>query len=186
MGSVAGQSLSGAVLSKGVETLQPATEGVRSGVEGLRDAMTDRPVLHVLVVDDDAELRQACVEVVAGMGCVVVEAESVPTAQAVLRVRKVDILLLDLRLPGGGGLMLLEQVKALYPETGVVVMTAFATVASAVEAMRIGAGGLSYEALCIRGPEDGSWSGRASGCSSTKRAAGCGSGCALTGGWETW
>jgi two-component system response regulator HydG len=48
--------------------------------------------------------------------------------------------LLDLRLPGGSGLTLLEQVKAMYPETGVVVMTAFATVSSAVEAMRIGAG----------------------------------------------
>jgi two-component system response regulator HydG len=50
------------------------------------------------------------------------------------------MLLLDLKLPGGGGLSLLSQVKTLYPKTGVVVMTAFATVSSAVEAMRIGAG----------------------------------------------
>ena len=38
------------------------------------------------------------------------------------------MLLLDLKLPGGGGLKLLSEVKTLYPETGVVVMTAFATV----------------------------------------------------------
>ncbi len=38
-----------------------------------------------------------------------------------------------------GGLTSLEQVKALYPDTAVVVMTAFATVSSAVDAMRIGA-----------------------------------------------
>jgi DNA-binding NtrC family response regulator len=43
-------------------------------------------------------------------------------------------------MPGGGGLPLLEQVKALHPDTAVMVMTAFATVSSAVEAMRIGAG----------------------------------------------
>ena len=50
------------------------------------------------------------------------------------------MLLLDLKLPGGGGLKLLGEVKTHYPKTGVVVMTAFATVSSAVEAMRIGAG----------------------------------------------
>jgi len=51
----------------------------------------------------------------------------------------VEMLLLDLKLPGGGGLKLLGEVKALDPKIGVVVMTAFATVPSAVEAMRIGA-----------------------------------------------
>src|ERR1039458_8448919 len=50
------------------------------------------------------------------------------------------MLLLDLKLPGGSGLKLLGEVKTLYPNTGVVMMTAFATVSSAVEAMRIGAG----------------------------------------------
>ncbi|CAN5547818.1 hypothetical protein BH10ACI4_BH10ACI4_35260 [soil metagenome] len=112
----------------------PVEIGTNAGLE------LAKPVLHVMVVDDDAELRQTCAEVAAAMGCAVVQAESVPAAEAILRVRKLDLLLLDLRLPGGGGLALLEQVKALYPETAVVVMTAFATVSSAVEAMRIGAG----------------------------------------------
>jgi DNA-binding NtrC family response regulator len=103
-------------------------------------AVGGAPALHVLVVDDDAPMRRTCSEVAAAMGCAVVEAESVQAAQGILRFQKVDLLLLDLRLPGGGGLTLLEQVKTTYPETGVVVMTAFATVSSAVEAMRIGAG----------------------------------------------
>ena len=98
------------------------------------------PVLHVLVVDDDASMRRTCSEVAAAMDCAVVEAGSVQAAQGILRFQKIDLLLLDLRLPGGGGLELLEQVKRMYPETAVVVMTAFATVSSAVEAMRIGAG----------------------------------------------
>jgi DNA-binding NtrC family response regulator len=97
-------------------------------------------VLQVLVVDDDEPMRKACSEIAGRMGCSVVQAGSVPAAQAILKYQKIDLLLLDLRLPGGGGLALLEQVKVLYPETAVVVMTAFATVSSAVEAMRIGAG----------------------------------------------
>ncbi len=60
-------------------------------------------------------------------------------ARAILKHQRIDVLLLDLKLPDGEGLPLLEKVKTLYPETAVVVMTAFATVASAVEAMRIGA-----------------------------------------------
>ena len=97
-------------------------------------------LLHVLVVDDDAAVRKACCSIAAGMGFAVVGAESATAARAILKHQKVDLILLDLKLPGGGGLGLLEQVKALHPETGVVVMTAFASVASAVEAMRIGAG----------------------------------------------
>ena len=98
------------------------------------------PALRILVVDDDAPVRKACCEIAAGMGFVTLSAGSVPEARAVLKQNPVDMILLDLKLPGGGGLLLLEEVKAMYPETGVVVMTAFATVPSAVEAMRIGAG----------------------------------------------
>jgi two-component system response regulator HydG len=97
------------------------------------------PTLHVLVVDDDNAVRKACCTIAEGMGCAVAGAESLARARAILKHRKIDVLLLDLKLPDGGGLVLLEQVKTLYPETAVVVMTAFATVSSAVEAMRIGA-----------------------------------------------
>ncbi|MBB5316795.1 sigma-54 dependent transcriptional regulator [Tunturiibacter empetritectus] len=97
-------------------------------------------LLHVLVVDDDEAVRKACCQIAAGMGFEVVGAESATAARAILKQRRIDLLLLDLKLPGGGGLPLLEQVKALHPDMAVIVMTAFATVSSAVEAMRIGAG----------------------------------------------
>ena len=97
-------------------------------------------LLHVLVVDDDESVRKACCQIAAGMGFPVVGAESATTARAILKHQRIDLLLLDLKLPGGGGLPLLEQVKTLHPDTAVIVMTAFATVSSAVEAMRIGAG----------------------------------------------
>jgi DNA-binding NtrC family response regulator len=99
------------------------------------------PPLRILVVDDDASLRKACCEIASGMGFVPLAAGSVPEALAVLHNQQpVELLLLDLKLPGGGGLDLLSQVKRLHPKTGVIVMTAFATVSSAVEAMRTGAG----------------------------------------------
>ena len=98
-------------------------------------------LLHVLVVDDDEAVRKACCQIALGMGfATVLGAESATAARAILKHQRIDVLLLDLKLPGGGGLPLLEQVKALHPDTAVIVMTAFATVASAVEAMRIGAG----------------------------------------------
>jgi DNA-binding NtrC family response regulator len=97
-------------------------------------------LLHVLVVDDDEAIRKACCKIAAGMGFAVVGADSATEARAILKHQRIDLLLLDLKLPGGGGLPLLEQVKTLHPDTAVIVMTAFATVSSAVEAMRIGAG----------------------------------------------
>jgi DNA-binding NtrC family response regulator len=97
-------------------------------------------LLHALVVDDDEAVRKTCCEIAAGMGFAVLGAESATAARAILKHQRIDLLLLDLKLPGGGGLPLLEQVKMLHPDTAVIVMTAFATVPSAVEAMRIGAG----------------------------------------------
>lgn len=97
-------------------------------------------LIHVMVVDDDAAVRKACCQIASSMGFTVVGADSANAAREVLKHQRIDLLLLDLKLPAGGGLQLLGQVKALYPDTAVVVMTAFATVSSAVEAMRIGAG----------------------------------------------
>ena len=97
-------------------------------------------LVHVLVVDDDEAVRKACCEIAEGMGFSVMGVDRVDSAREALKRWRIDLLLLDLKLPDGGGLPLLEQVKALYPDMAVVVMTAFATVSSAVEAMRIGAG----------------------------------------------
>lgn len=107
--------------------------------------MTDPPRLHLLVVDDDPSVRRSCVEIGRRMGFAVVQAADAQAAQAFVRLQKIDLILMDLRIPGaesrirGGGLSLLEEVKALHPEIAVVVMTASATVSNAVETMRLGA-----------------------------------------------
>lgn len=112
----------------------PAGQGV-----GIRCLPAGLPNLHMLVVDDDVALRKACVEIAAGMGLLTSSAGSVSEALKEMEQQHIDMLLLDLRLPGGGGLKLMEEVRSRYPSTAIVVMTAFATVASAVEALRKGA-----------------------------------------------
>ena len=105
------------------------------------EAAHPRPILHLLIVDDDEPVRTACAEIAEGMGFSVVIAVNATEAQSILNRRPVDLMLLDLKLPGrSGGLELLAEVKSLHPQTAVIVMTAFATVSSAVQAMRIGAG----------------------------------------------
>jgi DNA-binding NtrC family response regulator len=124
-----------------------APSGVLVGVSSVRQQGGAKPapaehfeLIHVLVVDDDEAVRKACCQIAAGMGFSVAGADSATSAREVLKHQRIDLLLLDLKLPDGGGLPLLEQVKVLHPDMAVVVMTAFATVPSAVEAMRIGAG----------------------------------------------
>jgi two-component system response regulator HydG len=98
--------------------------------------------MYVLVVDAEAAVRSACCEIAARLGYLPHGVDGPAAARGLLRNNSLDILLLDLPGPGSEGLGLLEEVKALHPETAVVVMSAFATVPSAVEAMRTGANDL--------------------------------------------
>jgi DNA-binding NtrC family response regulator len=95
--------------------------------------------MHVLIVDEDPAVRAACCEIAASHDFASHGIDNFPEARNLLRGNSVDILILDLKSPGGAGLELLEEVKLLHPEIAVIVMTALATVSSAVEAMRTGA-----------------------------------------------
>lgn len=120
----------------------PASWGLHSSTTSVqRGTDTDHvPPLRILVVDDDPPVRNACSEIARSLGFSTQSADSVSTARLALAHSSIDILLLDLKLPGGGGLSLLEDIRVQHPQTIVVIMTAFATVNSAVESMRIGAG----------------------------------------------
>ncbi len=108
-------------------------------------AASERPAdrtapLHLLIVDDDPPLRSACAEIGGSLGFHTRMADSVSVARTMLAHGPVDLVLLDLNLPGGGGIALLEEIHSSHPAAVVLIMTAFATVPSAVQAMRIGAG----------------------------------------------
>jgi two-component system response regulator HydG len=96
-------------------------------------------LLRVLVVDDDEHIRSVCHRILLHNNAEATCARTLANAALMLRDERFDLLLLDMKLPDGSGISLLEHVKVHHSDMAVVVMTAFATVSSAVEAMRIGA-----------------------------------------------
>ncbi len=95
--------------------------------------------MNLLLVDDEPRLRKTLRITLESLGHQVTEAPDGGQALACLAQQPFDLVFLDLRLGKDSGLSLLPQILELSPETAVVLMTAFAAVDSAVEAMRRGA-----------------------------------------------
>jgi DNA-binding NtrC family response regulator len=95
--------------------------------------------LDILVVDDEATQRTMVAEILADEGHAVLTASSGEEAAARLAERRFDLLVTDLRMPHGDGLLLLREARRLQPDLEVLFMTAYATVPAAVEAMQGGA-----------------------------------------------
>src|SRR2546421_8752874 len=95
--------------------------------------------LNLLVIDDERSIREACREVAQSLGYTAVSADSAEHAYRVLDTQSIDAVLLDLRLPGAGGLEALRHIKQQRPEAIVIVVTGYGTVQSAVQAMKHGA-----------------------------------------------
>lgn len=94
---------------------------------------------RVLICEDDTVQREVILDILDSAGYEVDGAGSAQATLEKLRSAHFDLLLTDLRMPGMDGLELLRQTKRLRPETEVVVMTAYATVETAVTAMKEGA-----------------------------------------------
>src|SRR5208282_1760505 len=92
--------------------------------------------LNLLIVDDDPSIRDACREVAQSLGFNAQVAES--AEQALPRLDHTDAILLDLR-PGAGSLEALHAIKKHRADALVIVVTGYATVESAVQAMKNGA-----------------------------------------------
>ncbi|HEY7095307.1 MAG TPA: sigma-54 dependent transcriptional regulator [Terriglobales bacterium] len=95
--------------------------------------------LNVLIVDDERAIREACREVAQSLGFNAFVAESAEHAYRQLDSQNIDAVLLDLKLPGAGGLEALHQIRQRRPDAVVVVVTGYGTVQSAVQAMKNGA-----------------------------------------------
>jgi NtrC-family two-component system response regulator AlgB len=93
----------------------------------------------VLVVDDERNIRSHLATYVRSLGHVAEVAASAEEALALLERQPFDLVLSDVRMTGVDGLALLGEVRKRAPESLVVLMTAYATVPQAVEAMRAGA-----------------------------------------------
>ncbi len=102
------------------------------------EVVTRRPTLpmYLLIVDDEETTRELCATVAAQVGLRATSVSSGDSLSKFLEQRAVDILLVDLKLPGMRGLDLLKRVTELYPQISVLVLTQYGTIDSAIEATR--------------------------------------------------
>ncbi len=93
----------------------------------------------VLIVEDDEGLREALVDTLALAGYDWVEADCAEDALVKLKAQQIDIVVSDVQMAGMGGLALLRNIKQNWPKLPVLLMTAYANIEDAVEAMKEGA-----------------------------------------------
>ncbi len=100
--------------------------------------MPARP-FQILVVDDDRAMREMLASMFKDRGYWVQQAASADEALEHAAELEYDVVLSDIRMPGRSGIELVGELRKIRPDTPVVLMTAFGTIDSAIEAMRAGA-----------------------------------------------
>jgi nitrogen regulation protein NR(I) len=93
----------------------------------------------IYVIDDDDQLRTSFHKLLAEEGYEVAEAASGERGLVMIRERVPDLVILDMRLPGMGGLKVYESIRKIDPKLPVVIMTAYGTTETAIEATKLGA-----------------------------------------------
>jgi two-component system, response regulator RegA len=95
--------------------------------------------MTMLLVDDDDRLRERLGQAFTERGYEVVSAPNHGAAVEAARARPIDRAVVDLRMPGPNGLLVIKDLLGLRPAMEIVVLTGFGSIATAVEAMRLGA-----------------------------------------------
>ena len=93
----------------------------------------------ILLVEDDDELRQVLKEFLESSGFHVTAAASAAQARDALDIGKFDLGILDVRLPDGNGIELMREFRKSAPDMGIIIMTGYAEVDTAIDAVRLGA-----------------------------------------------
>jgi DNA-binding NtrC family response regulator len=97
------------------------------------------PPVSVLVIDDDESIRLGCVESLEQEGFLVRSANNGKAGLEFAREEAFDVAIVDLKMPGIGGMTVLERLRQDAPDTQVIMITGYATIESAVVAIRMGA-----------------------------------------------
>lgn len=93
----------------------------------------------ILVVDDEKNAREGLKQFLLGLNYDVLDAATGKSALSLVKKERPDVILTDLKMPEMDGMDLLHSVKRSYPATIVIMLTAYGTVESAVQAMKAGA-----------------------------------------------
>ena len=101
--------------------------------------MTENQPAHALAVDEDAASRYSMSRALRQAGCAVIEAADGQEALERIACHEFDLTVTEIQLPDMDGIELLRQIKARSPEAIVILMTAAASLETAVEALRLGA-----------------------------------------------
>jgi two-component system response regulator RegA len=94
---------------------------------------------HILVVDDDTVFAETLARALGRRGYGVDTAATPDAALALVQARRPDATILDLKLAEVSGLNLIQPLKALNPEMRILLLTGYASIATAVEAIKLGA-----------------------------------------------
>ena len=94
---------------------------------------------RLLLVDDDAVFREVLADALSRRGYLIDSGEDVMSARAQAAKQPPDYALIDLRMPGASGLTLIRGLIDLNPAVRIVVLTGYASIATAVEAIKLGA-----------------------------------------------
>ncbi len=97
------------------------------------------PNEKILIVDDDRNLRYSLKRMFEGKDIDILEAKSGREALDYINSGDVDLVLMDIRMPGASGLDILKQIRNIKPKQLVIIMTAYGTTQTAIEAMKFGA-----------------------------------------------
>jgi DNA-binding NtrC family response regulator len=98
-----------------------------------------KPAVNILIADDEVNIREALVTMLRKKGHQVHGVATAEEGLEHLETTPADLVITDLRMPGIGGIEFLRRLKDTWPDTEVVVMTAYGSIDTAVEAMRYGA-----------------------------------------------
>jgi len=96
-------------------------------------------VVRVLVIDDEPIIRDVLQEILSREGYAIASVPDAESGLAALELQEYDLVILDLMLPGIGGFETLKEIKRRDPDSVVVMITAYGSVETAVQAMRMGA-----------------------------------------------
>jgi diguanylate cyclase (GGDEF)-like protein len=103
------------------------------------EVITNRKSFRILVVDDEEIIRSLFRDVLEDKGYQVVLAPNGEEAIERLKETPFDLVITDIRMPGIDGMEVLRRSKAKYPEIDIIIITGYASVETAVEAMKLGA-----------------------------------------------